>query len=149
MTPLDRLTPKRRAFVVAYVTGDTAGDGAASYRAAGYKGKGARASAHRLLTNADILAAIAWLRQTTIARAEQGQILTSVERLRILARIARDTAAPPAARIAAIKLDAQLQGELVRKTETTTRTDNPAQRRSMNLARARERAREKGFKIVG
>lgn len=108
---LDKLSPRRRAFVVEYVNGDDAGNATECYRRAGYKSKDANRAASRLLTFVDIKEAETELRAETVAKAEAAKILTSAERLEILATIARDNEAKGSDRIKALALDAKLRGE--------------------------------------
>ena len=115
---LDDLNDRQRAFVFAFVCGDTAGNASASYRAAGYKG--ARQGSDRLLNDWRVCRAIEDLKDATIKEAERLAILTPAERLTICAEIARDPELPPRARLAAIRLDAELRGgfkEIVEKRE--------------------------------
>ena len=143
---LDKLNPRQRAFVHAYVAGETAGNAAASYVAAGYSERAANRSGARLLTNADIVAAVGELREAVVKPREQGAILTHQRRLQILREIA-EQADKDSDRISAIKLDAQLQGELVEQRATTTRTIDPDQAAKL-LDEARRDLKRQGFKVV-
>lgn len=71
-TALDALTPKRRAFVLAYV-GEEAGNGTGAARSAGYAKPGEEA--HRLLKNAQVMLALEAFR----APAEDAAIATAEE----------------------------------------------------------------------
>ena len=145
---LDKLNPRQRAFVHAYVAGDTAGNAAASYEAAGYKarGKAAGNNAPRLLEKAGIREAVAELREAVVKPQEAGAILTHQRRLQLLREIA-EQADRDSDRISAIKLDAQLQGELVERRETTTRTVDPDEA-SKALDEARREMSARGLKVV-
>jgi len=145
---LDKLNPRQRAFVHAYVAGETAGNAAASYVAAGYSGtRGAdRAGSARLLAKTSVRQAVAELREAVVKPREQGAILTHQRRLQILREIAED-ADRDSDRISAIKLDAQLQGELVEQRATTTRTIDPDQAAKL-LDEARRDLKRQGFKVV-
>tara|TARA_S200002703_G_scaffold91618_3_gene79102 strand:- start:4419 stop:4871 length:453 start_codon:yes stop_codon:yes gene_type:complete len=145
---LDKLNPRQRAFVHAYVAGATAGNAAASYVAAGYRarGKAAGNAGHRLLEKVGIKEAVAELREAVIKPREQGAILTHQRRLQILREIA-EQADKDSDRISAIKLDAQLQGELVEQRATTTRTIDPDQAAKL-LDEARRDLKRQGFKVV-
>ena len=107
---LDKLKPKRRAFVVAFVCGLTAGNGAASAEAAGYSPNGSNVQASRMLANANVKSAITELRALTVEKAEKALILSAEDRFRICAEIANDIENAPRARLAAIRLDAELRG---------------------------------------
>ena len=114
---VEALKPRQRAFVFAFVCGETAGNASGSYVAAGYKARRGRVP---LMDRWDITAAIEDLREVTIRVAEQALILQPMERLQIIAAIARDEEHPPRARLAAIRLDAELRGGFKEITEART-----------------------------
>lgn len=116
---LDRLKPQWRAFVENYVIGETAGEKAKSYLAAGYRCgySAAAASATNLLKRPAIIRAINELKTTVVDVQTEHKILTHHRRLEILADIA-ENADKDSDRIAALKLDAQLQAELPEESNT-------------------------------
>jgi phage terminase small subunit len=73
-TALDALPPKRRAFVLAYC-GEAAGNAAEAARKAGYRGD-SRREGSRLLTHADVRAAVEAMR--TPALAEQVSVIAEL-----------------------------------------------------------------------
>ena len=111
---VEALTERQRAFVFAFVCGETAGNASASYVAAGYKPRRGQVP---LMSRWDVTNAIEELRAVTIRVAEQALILQPMERLQICASIARDEEHPPRARLAAIRLDAELRGGFKEITE--------------------------------
>ena len=103
---------KHQLFVLAYAMGETRGNGAASYRAAGYKASPkSREGARTLLRRPEIKAALDVLTSGSFMDVKPtGQSMTPGERLAICAQIARDQGVAPRARLAAIRLDAELRG---------------------------------------
>lgn len=149
---LDKLSPRRRAFVVAYVAGDTAGQVGASYTAAGYSltGDAASKAGSRLLKIVEVQEAIAELRAEVRDKAEAEKVLSASERHEILAEIARDDA-DRKAQIAAIKLDAELRGDLTKKRpneKTPARDEKTPAERIAAANKARLDLERKGFRVV-
>ena len=115
---VEELDTRRRAFVLAYVCGETRGKGAPSYRAAGYAPRRAAAGACRMLRHPKIKLAVQDLRTQLTRIAGERWILSAVERLHICAEIARDNGNSPRERISALRLDAELRGGFKQQLET-------------------------------
>lgn len=100
---------RHQLFAISYALGAQAGNGAGSYRAAGYDPSPTnKNTAAVLLKRPDIRAAVASLRGEIEEASKEP--MTPGERLSICAQIARDAMYPPRARLAAIRLDAELRG---------------------------------------
>ena len=115
------LSVRHRLFVVAYCAGPTKGNAAASYRAAGYPPRDSnKAAASSLRSKPKIRAALQALAAATArrpAKTLRRLPLTHEERLVICADIARAPGVPPRARLAAIRLDAELRGAFKAEVE--------------------------------
>ena len=109
---------QQQRFVVAYVCGESRGNAAAAYRAAGYTSKrGAPQNASRLMRTPPIQKAVKALTEEVRKHIDSSDIMYRAERLRICTAIARDPEYPPRARLAAIRLHAELQGGFNSKVE--------------------------------
>lgn len=106
------LNERERQFVAAY-TGPSAGNAAAAAIAAGYSKKAARQIASRLLTKANVKAAIEAVRVAD----EDESILSRLERKRLWASIARDVTQPPLVRLKASELAGKSEGDFIDKHE--------------------------------
>jgi phage terminase small subunit len=113
---MPRLSNQRRErFAQLVASGES---GAAAYRAAyGAEGASAEAGASRLLSNSRVLERVAELQRESATATT----LDMQRRREIMAEIANDRKARAADRIAAVLADAKLAGELVEKSEVTTR----------------------------
>lgn len=112
----DGLSLKQQLFVVAYTVGPTRGNGAASYRAAGYATRRGRGQSHKLLARDDVQLAIRKIKQHEPLRAGDGQV-GPAEMLLILADIIRSPDLAVRPRLAAMRLNAELQRMYDRKIE--------------------------------
>jgi hypothetical protein len=109
------LNQRRERFARLAASGET---GAAAYRAAyGAEGASAEAGASRLLRKVEVSERVAELKRQSATATTLGM----QRRREILAEIANDRKAKAADRIAAVMADAKLAGELVEKSEVTTR----------------------------
>lgn len=115
---LTELKPKHQRFILAFVCGATRGNAAASYRQAGYSAKASNVNASRLLSRDEIQRAVKALTEAIKAQISFSDIMDGAERERICAEIARDPEYPPRARLAAIRLSAELSGGINQRVET-------------------------------
>jgi len=155
------LSKRHQLFVVAYSLGSTKGNPASSYRAAGYansKNNERRglallrdkriAAAHEVLTSGEVV-------------ASDASAMTTGERLAICAEIARDRGVAPRARLAAIRLDAELRGgfkaqvedidivvDLVKPSPTPPEPPVPKKRRNREKGDKPRQGRRGGLRIA-
>lgn len=111
-----RLTRRQEIFCVEFVR---CGNASKAYKRAGYKEKGARENASRLITKHNIKARIAELQ----AQIDDEKIMDATERRETLTGIARDSGANDADRIKAIDTMNKMDGVYLNRTELSGRVD--------------------------
>jgi phage terminase small subunit len=116
MTKERKLTPKERAFVLAYV-GRAAGNGSAAASLAGYAKKSSHVTASKLLRKPNIAAAI----EKLVRSRESEELASARDRDLILSKIARSTAYKPVTRILAIRELNKVEGRHVNRHEISGR----------------------------
>ena len=104
------LKDKRQQFVLNFVCGPTRGNTSASYRAAGYSHRTSGPSSGRLMSSPEVQVAINALTDAMRSTILTSDVLDGAERERICAELARDPEYPPGARLAAVRLSAELTG---------------------------------------
>lgn len=117
-----KLTERERRFVEAFV-GEAAGNGAKAACLAGYAKGSAKVTASKLLTKANVRAALTNLQE----KAARASIADAVERDEILSKLLRSDAANPLVRIKAISELNKCHGRHVTKHEHSGPGGTPIQ----------------------